>query len=151
MKRIGLLDALVIVLMGCAVMEPESDTGVVEGRFKPCPPYPRCASTQSRNSSQFIEPLSFNGDPAVIMERVRKVMNGMERGRLIEAHENYLHFEFRTRLLRFVDDVETYTDPANKKVHFRSSSRMGYYDFKTNRHRIEEIKRRILEQIRIEK
>jgi len=121
------------------MMTSESLTGLREGRLQPCPPYPRCASTQSVNPAEFIKPLDYVGRADEILAKARKVMSAMKGSRLITAGENYLHFEFRTRLLRFVDDVEVYVEEAAHKVHFRSSSRIGYYDFKTNRHRIEEI------------
>jgi len=126
-----------------ARMNSKSHTGVEAGRFQPCPPYPRCVSTQSKKPTEFIEPLSFECDAAMMLEKAQRTIECMEGSRLVGVQENYLHFEFRTRWLRFVDDVEVYVDAACKKVHFRSASRVGYYDFKTNRHRVEEIKRRV--------
>ena len=54
--------------------------------------------------------------------------------------ESYLHYEFTSLLLRFVDDVEFLFDDETKTVHFRSASRTGYGDFGVNRKRMEEIR-----------
>jgi len=45
---------------------------------------------------------------------------------------------------RFVDDVEFYLDETARVVHFRSASRMGYYDFGMNRRRMKEISEQYL-------
>ena len=53
----------------------------------------------------------------------------------------YLHVEFTTALLRFVDDVEFLLDPDKKLIHYRSASRIGRSDLGTNRRRMEMIRR----------
>ena len=42
---------------------------------------------------------------------------------------------------RFVDDLEFYLDRLEKKIHVRSASRVGKYDFGANRRRVEAIRR----------
>jgi uncharacterized protein (DUF1499 family) len=64
----------------------------------------------------------------------------MARTRLIREDAAYLHFEFTSLLLRFVDDVEFLFDDDTKTVHFRSASRIGYSDLGVNRRRMEEIR-----------
>ncbi len=54
--------------------------------------------------------------------------------------EAYWHVEFRSRVFRFVDDVEFLFGPAGRQIHVRSASRVGYSDFGANRRRIEEIR-----------
>ena len=39
----------------------------------------------------------------------------------------------------FVDDVEFLLDPANKQLHFRSASRVGYSDLGANKRRMNKI------------
>ena len=65
----------------------------------------------------------------------------MPRAKLIEEDDSYLHFEFTSLLLRFVDDVEFLFDEESKTIHFRSASRVGYGDFGVNRRRMEEIRK----------
>ena len=65
----------------------------------------------------------------------------MPRTKLVEEEDAYLHYEFTSLLLRFVDDVEFVLDDETKTIHFRSASRTGYGDFGVNRQRMEEIRR----------
>jgi uncharacterized protein (DUF1499 family) len=49
-----------------------------------------------------------------------------------------LYAEFRTPLMRYVDDVEFFFDGA--LVHVRSCSRLGRRDFGANRKRVERLR-----------
>ncbi|HEU4441500.1 MAG TPA: DUF1499 domain-containing protein, partial [Burkholderiales bacterium] len=49
-----------------------------------------------------------------------------------------LYAEFRTPILRFVDDVEFLK--AGDLLHVRSASRLGRRDFKANRKRVEQLR-----------
>jgi uncharacterized protein (DUF1499 family) len=53
--------------------------------------------------------------------------------------KSYVYAQYRTKILRFVDDVEFLFDDTAQLVHFRSASRVGYYDFGLNRRRMIEI------------
>ncbi|MGH7970152.1 MAG: DUF1499 domain-containing protein, partial [Limisphaerales bacterium] len=50
---------------------------------------------------------------------------------------HYLHAEFRSPLMGFVDDVEFVLAPEQKLIHVRSAARLGYSDFGVNRKRAE--------------
>jgi uncharacterized protein (DUF1499 family) len=63
--------------------------------------------------------------------------------KLIEEDETYLHYEFTSLLLRFVDDVEFLFDDETKTIHFRSASRTGYGDLGVNRKRMEQVRARV--------
>ena len=65
--------------------------------------------------------------------------------KLVEEDESYLHYEFTSLLLRFVDDVEFLFDDEAKTIHFRSASRTGYGDLGVNRKRMEQV-RALVEQ-----
>ena len=55
----------------------------------------------------------------------------------------YLHAEFTSRFMHYVDDVEFLYDQAAGLVHVRSASRVGYSDLGVNRKRIESIRRAV--------
>jgi hypothetical protein len=55
--------------------------------------------------------------------------------------DDYLHVEFKSKLMGFVDDVEFYF-PDSAVIHMRSASRVGYSDFGVNRRRLEKIRKR---------
>ena len=70
-------------------------------------------------------------------------LEGMPRTTVVRDEGNYLHAEFRSRLLGFVDDVEFTYDAQAGVLHVRSASRLGRRDFGVNRARVEALRRRI--------
>ena len=71
---------------------------------------------------------------------MKAVIAALPRTKLVEEDEVYLHFEFTSKLLRFVDDVEFVFDDESKTIQFRSASRIGYGDYGVNRDRMEQIR-----------
>ncbi|MEA3194463.1 MAG: hypothetical protein QOD26_2796 [Betaproteobacteria bacterium] len=115
--------------------------GVKDGRFAACKPTPNCVSSQAdpADREHYIAPIAFRG----AMADLRRAVESMERASVIRAEPNYLYAEYRTRLLRYVDDVELYYDQAAGLVHVRSASRLGRRDFGVNRNRVEALRRLI--------
>jgi uncharacterized protein (DUF1499 family) len=66
----------------------------------------------------------------------------MPGARIISDEDGYLHAEFRSRVFRFVDDVELLMDEAGHKIDVRSASRLGYSDLGVNRRRVEQLRAR---------
>ena len=64
----------------------------------------------------------------------------MPRTRIAEDDGYYVHAEFRSRVFRFVDDVEFLLDDATGQIYFRSASRVGRSDLGVNRRRMEAIR-----------
>lgn len=112
-----------------------TNLGVKNGLLAPCRRSPNCVSSQAdpADREHYIAPLKAS------MEDVRKAVEALPRTRIVLAHPNYLHAEFRSRLLGFVDDVEFFFDGAAVQV--RSASRLGRRDFGVNRARIERLRR----------
>jgi uncharacterized protein (DUF1499 family) len=108
--------------------------GVRGGELAPCKRSPNCVSSQANPSDveHYIAPLHGS------MEAVRKAVASFPRARIIRETEDYLYAEFRTRLMRYVDDVEFYFDGT--VIHVRSCSRLGRRDFGTNRQRVERLR-----------
>jgi uncharacterized protein (DUF1499 family) len=121
------------------------DLGLRHGRLAPCKPTPNCVSSQAdaADAVHYVAPIAFPGDAAAAMAAARKAVESMPRARVLRHEENYLHAEFRSRLLRFVDDVEFTCDEAAGVIHVRSASRLGRYDFGANRERVEALRARI--------
>ncbi|MCM3594538.1 DUF1499 domain-containing protein [Metabacillus idriensis] len=111
-----------------------------------------CVSTVNTSSYHQMEPISFICDASAAMNHLRNALHSMEHAEIAEQSENRLHAVFRSKVLKFKDDVEFFLEPREKKIHFRSASRIGYYDFGVNRKRMEEIRDRFgRETRRIEK
>ena len=128
-------------LIGCAG-EPPENLGVKDGRLAPCPSSPNCVSSQAVDERHRIAPLTFSGEPQTAFERLKLVIAQRNDATVIEEKSDYLRLELRTTL--FVDDSEFFLDPANRVIHVRSASRLGYSDLGKNRSRIEEIRGQFL-------
>lgn len=113
-------------------------------RFAPCPDSPNCVSTQAppTDNTHAIAPIAYTGEREAAQQRLLAVIQAMPDTTIITAEREYIYVEFRSRLLRFVDDVEFYLDDTAKLIHFRSASRLGRGDLGVNRRRMEEIRRR---------
>lgn len=85
-------------------------------------------------------PYRYQRSLAGAKEALKTIVGILPRTKLVEETERYLHYEFTSFLLRFVDDVEFVFDEATKVIHFRSASRTGYSDLGVNRRRMEEIR-----------
>ena len=112
------------------------------GRLRPCPDTPNCVSTFADDDLHGIEPLGFSGSAADAKARLLSVIHTMPRATVVTDEETYLHVEFRSRLFRFVDDIEFLFDKTAHTIHFRSASRIGRSDLGVNRRRMEEIRER---------
>ncbi|MFO0705652.1 MAG: DUF1499 domain-containing protein [Nitrospira sp.] len=106
----------------------------------PCPSSPNCVSTQATDEGHAIAPYRYRKSRAEAKESLKVIVQAMSRTKLVEEDESYLHYEFTSLLLRFVDDVEFLFDDESKTIHFRSASRVGYGDFGVNRRRMEELR-----------
>lgn len=117
--------------------------GITDGLFTPCPTSPNCVSSQSRDGKHRIEPLPLVGTPAETMKQLKAIISQLPRTEIIEATDSYLHAEFTSALMGFVDDVEFYIDPVENVVQVRSASRLGESDLGVNRKRVETIRQKL--------
>ncbi|HSH07915.1 MAG TPA: DUF1499 domain-containing protein [Burkholderiales bacterium] len=116
--------------------------GLREGRLAPCKRTPNCVSSQadSADRGHYIEPIGFSGPPEAAMAALQQVVTTAPGARVVHATRDYLYAEFRSRVMRFVDDVEFALDAARGVFHVRSASRVGIRDFGVNRARIEALR-----------
>ena len=110
------------------------------GKLRPCPTSPNCVCSRSSDQDHFIEPLKYQDSRAQARERLIAVIQAMDRARISELENDYIHAEFSSALFRFVDDVEFYFPADAKVIEVRSASRLGYYDFGVNRRRVERVR-----------
>ena len=108
----------------------------------PCRRTPNCVSTQTDDPSKLMEPIPYSGPLAAARERLLAVLRALPRTRIVLEEPGYLKAECRSRVFRFVDDVDLLFDDQAKLIHFRSAARLGRRDFGVNRERMEEIRRR---------
>ena len=113
---------------------------VKDNRLAACPDKPNCVCTLGDSEEHAIAPYRYRKTLLEAKAVLKQVFNERSRTRLVQEEEAYLHYEVRSLLFRFVDDVEFQFDDASKTIHFRSASRMGYSDFGVNRRRMEEVR-----------
>lgn len=113
-------------------------------RFAPCPSSPNCVSTKAEKSdTHWIEVIRYELSDEFIKETLKKILLDLPRTRLVEDDGRYLHFEIKSFLFRFVDDIEFEIVPEEKLIHVRSASRVGYSDLGVNRERVELIRKKL--------
>jgi len=126
----------------------ERKFGLVDGKLFPCPKKHYCVSTQSdqRDKVNYIEPIKYNIPMEEAIIKLKNIIKSLERTKLLKEDGNYLHYLFITKLFRFKDDVEFLFDDNEKLIHFKSQSRIGGYDWDTNRKRMENIRNLFLSE-----
>ena len=122
--------------------QPSHTLGADNGRLADCPDSPNCVSTQASDSQHSINPIPFTQSADEVLARLEATIRAMPRTRIVNSNANYLHAEFSSLLLGFVDDVEIVIDRTNGLIHFRSASRIGESDLGANRARMEQIRQR---------
>jgi uncharacterized protein (DUF1499 family) len=126
------------ILLGCAG-QPPGNIGLDDGRLSPCPGKPNCVISQGGDNQHHIDPIAYEGNKSDAVETLKQVVQGMAGTRIVTQTDDYLHVEFRSRIMGFVDDVEFFF-PDSAVIHMRSASRVGYFDFGANRKRLEQIR-----------
>jgi uncharacterized protein (DUF1499 family) len=128
-----LLLSLISFLAACAG-EPTQNIGVQHGKLTSCPESPNCVSSNASDDTHRIEPI------AADLDQIKRVLLGLNEANIVSADSNYLHAEFTSRIMRYVDDVEFLYDRPAGVTHVRSASRLGYSDLGANRKRIESLR-----------
>lgn len=130
-----------VLRLAASLARRPDDLGVRDGKLKECPGTPNCVSSQTEMPAFRMEPLRFEGSSEEAWQRLRRVVEGQPRTTVVAAGNTYLHVEFRTALVGYVDDVEFLLVPEDRTIHFRSASRLGRSDLGVNRRRMETLRR----------
>ena len=108
----------------------------------PCPDRPNCVSSLAEDADHRVEPLPLEGNPEEALARLNGIIEAMRGATVDEVRDGRLKARFRSRVFRFVDDLEMVVDESAGVVHVRSASRVGYSDLGVNRKRVETIRER---------
>jgi len=111
--------------------------------LKPCPNSPNCVSTQEARKRKKMDPIAFTVSPDAAIQKLEQVIATYSNATLVTKKDNYLHYTFKTKLFKFIDDVEFIIDREEKVIHFRSASRKGYSDFGKNKRRMKKIRKEV--------
>lgn len=148
---LALLAGGIAVKAGLLAGKPPADLGVhlVDGQARLKPP----SSTRNSVTSQAnlypahprrdyaqIAPLAYTGSGPAAMDKLRALLQTIDRTVVTQRQAAYLRAESSTRWLGFTDDVEFLLDEKSSVIHLRSASRLGREDFGANRQRVERIR-----------
>jgi uncharacterized protein (DUF1499 family) len=101
----------------------------------------------SADTQHAIAPYRYQKSLGETKALLKATIGSLPRTKLVEEDGDYLHYEFTSLLIRFVDDVEFVFDEGTKIIHFRSASRIGYGDLGVNRRRMEDIRSHLMGRI----
>jgi uncharacterized protein (DUF1499 family) len=128
---------IIFMITGCSAA-PSEDAG--SSHLSSCPESPNCVSTEARDNRHKIDAFHLKGDFTKNWPEIQRVVAALSRSDVVKADETYLHATFKSRLFRFVDDLELFLNPSNGIISIRSAARTGYWDFGVNRRRVEQLR-----------
>ena len=113
-----------------------------DGRLAPCPNSPNCASTFATEKPHTMPAIPYTGTSTAAQARLLAVLASLDDDvTIITNRTGYIHAEFRTPSMAFVDDVEFLIDEQWAGIQFRSAARLGYGDMGVNYQRMKRISR----------
>ena len=104
--------------------------------MRPCPPRPCCVSSEATGARHAID--GFRLPAGGELETLVHWLETEAGAQLEESTSTSARLSFRTRWLRFVDDLEL--ELHGQEVAVRSCSRVGYWDLGANRRRVERLR-----------
>ena len=126
---------------------PPTDLGVRDGRLKALSNTDNSVSSQAglypdhpQRAYSSIAPLSLNGDGLATIAKIKAIVQTTTGAAVVKSEPDYLYAQYTTPLMKYVDDVEFWFDPANSVVQVRSASRIGKSDLGANRKRVEALR-----------
>ena len=117
-----------------------ANLGVNNSHLAACPASPNCVVSQDGDAKHAIDPITYHVDREQAKETLLKVLTVVPRTEVIEKTDSYIHALSKSRIFKFVDDVEFYFPDDEKVIHMRSASRVGESDLGVNRRRMEQIR-----------
>nr|WP_287410328.1 DUF1499 domain-containing protein [Pseudodesulfovibrio sp.] len=129
---------VLISLCACASKAPEM--GMHEGVFATCGESDDCVSSQANDAKHKIAPIKANGDPEIVMVDLGNAIDSIFGGKVLLVQDNYLRAEFKSTVMRTMDDAEFFYDQHAGVIHVHAISRGDFFDFDGNRDRIEELR-----------
>ena len=139
--------AIIAGQLGLLQGKAPPDLGVSQGKLKGLSPTPNCVSSQAnlypdhpQRLYSSIAPLALRGDGPATLARLKTIVQSTANAKLVDSAPDYLYAQYTTPLMKYVDDVELWFDPANSSIAVRSASRLGQRDFDANRKRIEALR-----------
>jgi len=121
-----------------------TDLGLAGGQLRGGDGRPNWVSSQVPPADAHrIAPLPAAGNPGLAWRALEAAVRTEPGARVITAGPGYLHAEFASTVMGFVDDAEFALDREAGLIHVRAGARLGIRDFGVNRDRIERLRSRL--------
>ncbi|MCJ7541029.1 MAG: DUF1499 domain-containing protein [Desulfobacterales bacterium] len=130
------LALILFIVNGCSGKRSD-DIGIGSSGLRSCPKSPNCVSSEANDEQHAIESFRLKGDPNASWPLIQDEIVSMPRWVIVTATDNCIHVECKSRIFRFIDDLELCFNSSNGIISIRSASRIGYSDFGANRRRVE--------------
>ena len=134
------LALILFIVNGCSGKRSD-EIGIDSSGLRGCPKSPNCVSSEAKDEQHAIESFRLKGNPKASWPLIRDEIVSIPGWTIVTATGNYIHVECKSRIFRFVDDLELYFNSSNGIISIRSASRVGYSDFGANRRRVERLRR----------
>ena len=136
---------MINLLAGCAGSQP-SNLGITAGQLAPCPARDNCVSSDASSDRHKIEPFQLAAPAGEVWSQLRAAVSGLPHTEVITSGDDYLHAECKSRIFRFVDDLELHLRADRGIIAVRSASRVGRGDMGVNRKRVENLRKLLTER-----
>ena len=155
LRGLALVGLLLAILAALALIESQlgqpmglfsgsrpTDLGYKDGKFKPCPWKPNCVSStvEKADAKHYIAPLAFAGSAEESWSKLKALIAKTAGATIVTDAPGYLHVEFKSAAMGFVDDGEFAIDSQSGAIQVRSAARLGIRDFDVNRKRVEHLR-----------
>ncbi|HKB63686.1 MAG TPA: DUF1499 domain-containing protein, partial [Burkholderiales bacterium] len=102
---------------------PPTDLGVRDGKLKPPSMTENSVTSQAalypdhpQRKYADIAPLALKGDGPATIAKIKAIVEKMDGAKVFKSELDYLYAQFTSRLMKYVDDVEFWFDPAANAI-----------------------------------
>jgi uncharacterized protein (DUF1499 family) len=136
--------------MGLFAGKRPPDLGWNKGAFRAPDWRPNWVSSKAdpKDEQHYTPPLATGGDAKRAWASLAAVVNSMPRATVVTDKDGYMHVEFASARMGFVDDTEFALDGKAGVIQVLSGARMGVRDFGVNRNRVEAIRAELADKLK---
>jgi uncharacterized protein (DUF1499 family) len=137
--RLAIALMIVICTVSCSGKRPEG-LGTGENGLAGCPATPNCVSSNALDDAHRIDAYVIRGPSGAAWVALEEEIANGPRTLVVTTASGYLHVEYTSVLMRYVDDAEFQLLPSENAIAVRSASRVGHSDMGVNRKRLESLR-----------
>ena len=114
-------------------------------KFPVCPNSPNCVSSETvkKDKQHYIAPFKLISDADKTWDALKNCLIKQAQILIIEENRYELKAQVKSRLFRFIDDLNFVLDEEKKLIEVYSASRLGYSDLGVNRRRLETLRKQL--------